>query len=246
MNVQETTENYLETILMLHQERGFVRSGDVANRMGYSKPTISEQMKKFRAQGYVEMDESGYITLTPAGDAIAQRIYEALPYVDEVDVQKQFPTTINLKITETQAAMVLQGTASAWLLDAQGKLLEPVSDGTDVSGLIQVTGVELLEPQQGQQAQTTPENQSRLDGLVGLTQALDRAGILASVTSIDVSSSTEIVMVYENRITARMLNNVDFDRKMQVLESIVATLGETDRGSINMRANDRAIWSPES
>ena len=100
--------------------------------------------------------------------------------------------------------------------------------------------------QQGQQAQTTPENQSRLDGLVGLTQALDRAGILASVTSIDVSSSTEIVMVYENRITARMLNNVDFDRKMQVLESIVATLGETDRGSINMRANDRAIWSPES
>lgn len=76
MNVQETTENYLETILMLHQERGFVRSVDVANRMGYSKPTISEQMKKFRAQGYVEMDESGYITLTPAGDAIAQRIYE--------------------------------------------------------------------------------------------------------------------------------------------------------------------------
>ena len=183
--------------------------------------------------------------LTP-GEQIAQRIYEALPYVDEVDVQKQFPTTINLKITETQAAMVLQGTASAWLLDAKGKLLEPVSDGTDVSGLIQVTGVELLEPQQGQQAQTTPENQSRLDGLVGLTQALDRAGILASVTSIDVSSSTEIVMVYENRITARMLNNVDFDRKMQVLESIVATLGETDRGSINMRANDRAIWSPES
>lgn len=76
MNVQETTENYLETILMLHQERGFVRSVDVANRMGYSKPTISEQMKKFRAQGYVEMDESGYITLTLAGDAIAQRIYE--------------------------------------------------------------------------------------------------------------------------------------------------------------------------
>ena len=61
---------------MLHQERGFVRSVDVANLMGYSKPTISEQMKKFRAQGYVEMDESGYITLTPAGDAIAQRIYE--------------------------------------------------------------------------------------------------------------------------------------------------------------------------
>ena len=184
--------------------------------------------------------------LTP-GEQIAQRIYEALPYVDEVDVQKQFPTTINLKITETQAAMVLQGTASAWLLDAKGKLLEPVSDGTDVSGLIQVTGVELLEPQQGPAGPDHPgKPEPGWMAWSGLTQALDRAGILASVTSIDVSSSTEIVMVYENRITARMLNNVDFDRKMQVLESIVATLGETDRGSINMRANDRAIWSPES
>ena len=76
MNVQETTENYLETILMLHQERGYVRSVDVAHRMGYSKPTISEQMKKFRAQGYVEVDTGGCITLTPAGEEIARRVYE--------------------------------------------------------------------------------------------------------------------------------------------------------------------------
>lgn len=76
MNVGETTENYLETILMLHQEKGYVRSVDVAARLGYSKPTISEQMKKFRAQGYIEMDESGYITLTGSGEAIASRIYE--------------------------------------------------------------------------------------------------------------------------------------------------------------------------
>ena len=76
MNVQETTENYLETILMLHQERGYVRSADVAHRMGYSKPTISEQMKKFRTQGYVEVDTGGCITLTPAGEEIARRVYE--------------------------------------------------------------------------------------------------------------------------------------------------------------------------
>lgn len=76
MKIQETTENYLETILMLHQERGYVRSVDVATKLGYSKPTISEQMKKFRENGYVEMDESGYISLTPAGEAIANRMYE--------------------------------------------------------------------------------------------------------------------------------------------------------------------------
>ena len=76
MKIQETAENYLETILMLHQERGYVRSVDIATKLGYSKPTISEQMKKFRESGYIEMDESGYITLTAAGEAIAKCMYE--------------------------------------------------------------------------------------------------------------------------------------------------------------------------
>lgn len=76
MNVRKTTENYLETILMLRQDKGYVRSVDVAACLGYSKPAISEQMKKFRTQGYIEMDESGHITLTESGSAIASRIYE--------------------------------------------------------------------------------------------------------------------------------------------------------------------------
>lgn len=75
MVIRESAEMYLETILNL-ERKGAVRSVDIANATGFSKPTISEQMKKFRENGFIEMDEHNLITLTPAGRAIAERIWE--------------------------------------------------------------------------------------------------------------------------------------------------------------------------
>lgn len=75
MQSNESTEMYLETIHVLHQEKEKVQAVDVAKRMGYSKPTISEWMSKLRKLGYVEMDGSN-ILLTPAGKEIASRVYE--------------------------------------------------------------------------------------------------------------------------------------------------------------------------
>lgn len=71
---RESTENYLETIYILLQERGAVRSIDVCSALGYSKPTVSVAMKQFRERGYIEM-EGGRITLTEEGLGIAQRTY---------------------------------------------------------------------------------------------------------------------------------------------------------------------------
>ena len=76
MIIREAAEMYLETILILGQKLGQVRSVDVANEMGYSKPTVSEQMKKFRKNGYIDMDDDGYIILTSTGHEIAARTYE--------------------------------------------------------------------------------------------------------------------------------------------------------------------------
>ena len=75
MKLYQSAEDYLEAILMLHQRIGLVRSIDVVNELGYSKPSISVAMKKLRESGYVEMDAEGYIHLTPAGEAVADRIY---------------------------------------------------------------------------------------------------------------------------------------------------------------------------
>ena len=76
MKIQESAENYLETILSLHETQGLVRSIDIANHLHFSKPSVSVAMKKLRESGYIEVDKEGYISLLPAGEEIARRIYE--------------------------------------------------------------------------------------------------------------------------------------------------------------------------
>ena len=73
--IQESSENYLETILILHQRKGSVRSIDIAAEMEFSKPSVSVAMKRFRENGYIDTDADGFITLLPPGEEIAQRIY---------------------------------------------------------------------------------------------------------------------------------------------------------------------------
>ena len=76
MKMQESPEDYLEAILVLSKELGNVRSIDVANYLGYSKPSISVAMKRLRENGFVALDDHGNLVLTGAGLSIALKIYE--------------------------------------------------------------------------------------------------------------------------------------------------------------------------
>ena len=75
MNIHESAEDYLEAILILRERQGMVRSIDVVHHLEVTKPSASVAMKRFRENGYIEMDRDGYITLLPPGEEIAQRIY---------------------------------------------------------------------------------------------------------------------------------------------------------------------------
>ncbi len=75
MKIQESAENYLETILVLTESKGKVRAIDIANELGFSKPSVSVAMKQFRENGYIKVDEEGYITLTNQGEKIAKDTY---------------------------------------------------------------------------------------------------------------------------------------------------------------------------
>jgi Mn-dependent DtxR family transcriptional regulator len=76
MRILEAAENYLEVILVEKARLGQLRSIDVCNALNYSKPTISIMMKQLRENGYISMDSGGFISLTPKGTEIAEKIYE--------------------------------------------------------------------------------------------------------------------------------------------------------------------------
>ena len=76
MRIQESAENYLETILILKKRLGQVRSIDIASELSYSKPSVSVAMKNLRTNGYIEVDQDGYISLLDKGQEIAERMFE--------------------------------------------------------------------------------------------------------------------------------------------------------------------------
>lgn len=74
--ILESGEDYLETILILQNRNGEVRSVDIANEMAFSKPSVSVAMKNLREQECITVDKNGYIFLTEKGREIAETVYE--------------------------------------------------------------------------------------------------------------------------------------------------------------------------
>lgn len=75
MVIHKSAEDYLESILILQEQYGQVRSIDIVNQLGFSKPSVSIAMKKLRENGYISMAADGLITLNDSGLEIASRIY---------------------------------------------------------------------------------------------------------------------------------------------------------------------------
>lgn len=76
MKIQESGENYLETILLLRQQKGYVRSIDIANALQFSKPSVSRAVGILKNAGYIEVEPSGNIVLTDEGEKKAGQVYE--------------------------------------------------------------------------------------------------------------------------------------------------------------------------
>jgi len=75
MKLQESGENYLETILILEKRNGIARSVDVANELGFSKPSVSRAMSVLKEAGYVKVGQINQLVLTETGRAVAEKVY---------------------------------------------------------------------------------------------------------------------------------------------------------------------------
>ncbi len=74
-DIGKSAEDYLESMIILKEKNGYVRSIDIAGFLGVTKPSVSVAMKRLREDGYIEMDKSGLITVTDKGMEIADKIY---------------------------------------------------------------------------------------------------------------------------------------------------------------------------
>ena len=94
MALQESGEMYLETIYVLAKAQSHVRSVDISDHMGYSKPSVSRAVGILKNGGYILMDEDGFITLTESGRAVAEKIFERHTILSNLLIRLGVPPTV--------------------------------------------------------------------------------------------------------------------------------------------------------
>ena len=82
MKLHESGENYLEVMLILSKERGYIRSVDIANKLSFSKPSVSRAVSILKKAGYIVMNDDGLITLTESGKLIAEKAEDIFPMIE--------------------------------------------------------------------------------------------------------------------------------------------------------------------
>ena len=97
MPIHESGENYLEAIYMLGEKQGSVRSIDVVNHLGFSKPTVSVAVHTLERNGFLTIGQEGHLHLTEAGLEIAERIYERHRVLSSILIQLGVPKDIALE-----------------------------------------------------------------------------------------------------------------------------------------------------
>ncbi len=200
---------------------------------------------------------------------IDRSIRTTLPYVGELTINRALPSTILITVTEWEAvaqvavpdpervsalqgarleadpeAEPLQTAQELWLISVKGKLLEPAPAD---SPAILVTGLISLSPQAGSMLSVPEEEQTRLEALTALLEALEGDGMLGEISSIRLEN-TQLVAHYAGRFQVKMRLNADFSYDVRLMRAIREQMeekyGENTAGSMDLTRN-RAVYAPE-
>ncbi len=121
MKIQKSSQDYLETMLIMKERHGYIRSIDIAEHLGVTKPSVSYATKRLRENGYITMDKDGLITLTDSGMAIAQSMYDRHRVLTDFFISLGVPEDIALDDACKIEHDLSQETFEAIIRHAQGQ-----------------------------------------------------------------------------------------------------------------------------
>ncbi len=175
------------------------------------------------------------------------RIFEALPYVEEVKMRRSLPDTLVIEVQETYAAAFVEQGGEYWLLSPKAKLLEKTSLRSE--DVIEVRGLELSDPVIGERAQPAGEDTAKVDSLVDVMDALKAAEMLSAVSMISLEGVYDVTFTFLDRFTVELGMPEQLDYKLEFLLEIVDRLGSSEAGTIDMSSlteDGEVLFRPRS
>ena len=173
---------------------------------------------------------------------VKQAIFDALPYVETVVVNRKYPDALLLTVTECVASAALPGADGTWLMSDSGKIIERTATVPD--GCVRGTGCELSEPSVGARAAFSEEESYKLDRLLALLRAAEEKQLLSMIGEVDLGDGTGITLTYLGRFTVKMPWDADLAYKLENLRTVVDVLEDNEAGTINLMTDGKASFIP--
>lgn len=180
---------------------------------------------------------------------VKQAVFAELPYIETISIQRKYPDTIVLSVTECAAAAALPGGDGMWwLISEQGKLLDASLEAPTDCTI--VTGCTLVSPASGAQAALSEEESYKLEYLRAFLQAAEKNQLLSEIGGIDLGDGTRITFTYQDRFTVYTPWDGDMDRALRAVQKVVSEkLESNEKGEINLMnlmSEGRAYFIPQS
>jgi len=193
---------------------------------------------------------------------VSSDIRETLPYVEGVNIMRRLPNTIVITVSECDAVAVVeptrlpqedmvveegeqlvQASEESWLISIAGKLLETAREDSQA---IEVLGLSVLSPREGTPLAVPQSQQEKLDVLKQVLKVLQERESLDRVSQIDLTSSIQVLLRYDERFWVKLPMVCDFSYKINALETVIAQREPYEKGTMDLtREEYTVIFSPE-
>ncbi len=173
---------------------------------------------------------------------VKQSIFDTLPYVETVVINRKYPDALILTVTECTASAALTGENGTWLMSDRAKFW---SARRRSRGLRARDGCTLVEPAVGAMAAFADEDSYKFERLLTLLRTAEDKQLLSMIGEIDLSDGTAITFTYLDRFTVKMPWDADIAYKLGNVRTVVEQLEANQTGTINLMNDGRADFIPE-
>lgn len=173
------------------------------------------------------------------------KVFNKLPYIEEVKIRRALPNRVVIEVTETKAAAYVNVSGELWLIDSGCKYLQR-GDASLTSELIRVDGMEISDtPAGGARMSAEEVDGVRVEFLAEILKAMSRREIWGETTYIDMENVSNPSFDYTDRFTVRLGKNEDVDYKLELLVKAVEQLAPGDSGTIDLSVDKKAHFRPD-
>lgn len=173
---------------------------------------------------------------------MVEKLHRQLPYIDEVRITRQLPSTLSIQVTEFTTVYAMEQEGTVWLVTSGGKIVDSAISAEDVPA---ISGCELLAPSVGSDLSFALELQNRQESLLSLLRALEDAGLTGELRAIRLDDPTILSLDYTERFTVEMPYGADYPRLLRYLEAVIAELETNLTGVIDLTRDGEPHFRPD-